>query len=746
MSRSGAAARAVSGLRCFVVLAAGLLVRSGFPGFSLRALVGSGFLAGLRRLAAAFSALFAGVGLRVRGGRHRIGLGRLLLQGGHKLLPGQGHPPLVDLRQNGVQQGVKLPQALGVHALLPVEGPQGEAELLFAVLILPDPVLILLQAVLVLLLSLLVLLDALLVVPEALGVVGIVGVVLLPAVVQLLPGVLQLDLSVVQLLPGVLELPLPVGDLRLPLGHLVVELLKALVVLVQAVVVLPPAVVQLPSGVLKLLLRVGQLLLRLGPGLVQLRLGVGQLPVGLIQNLLPAEGGPHVPQLLQLAGVALHAVLIGVAVGLQLRRPLHHQIGVGVGVHGEGRLRQQQIGRHLARAQGGAAPLHPDVQRRVRGAHDGEGVPRQGVLVVPLAGVQGDPVPQLQPRLGHQPGLCQALVRRLGQPALLQGGEVHIFRQGQRLYNIIIVLPGQNGVDGIGPPGGQHPRLMRQGRNVLLRQSQGGHDAQVHQLLVVKVPVRRQLHVRRRGPQARQKAHRQRGEDHQGEEAAPGADNLPHRVGEQPAGRPLSGSSHLKAPPLRKNSVRFVFISCFIPKCIDLCPGFPPPGAQARPGRTPYPPSRNGRHRPLWKEPRPNKAGGRRGRPCRGKRQYAGRAGPGPAPTVLIGSEIIDAEGDPRQGGRRPSAPKRYPQTAAETKPGFPQRSLPGLRSGKRAGGGGPFLPGYHSICSTGTGRSFRSIRSTRPFFTWITWSAMGAMALLWVMTTTVIPSWRQVS
>ena len=52
----------------------------------------------------------------------------------------------------------------------------------------------------------------------------------------------------------------------------------------------------------------------------------------------------------------------------------------------------------------------------------------------------------------------------------------------------------------------------------------------------------------------------------------------------------------------------------------------------------------------------------------------------------------------------------------------------------------------YHSIFSTGMGFSFTTILSTRPFFTWITLSAMGAMAVLWVMTTTVIPSLRQVS
>ena len=53
---------------------------------------------------------------------------------------------------------------------------------------------------------------------------------------------------------------------------------------------------------------------------------------------------------------------------------------------------------------------------------------------------------------------------------------------------------------------------------------------------------------------------------------------------------------------------------------------------------------------------------------------------------------------------------------------------------------------GYHSISSTGRGWGFKSSCSTWPFFTWMTLSAMGAMAVLWVMTTTVIPWWRQVS
>ncbi len=49
----------------------------------------------------------------------------------------------------------------------------------------------------------------------------------------------------------------------------------------------------------------------------------------------------------------------------------------------------------------------------------------------------------------------------------------------------------------------------------------------------------------------------------------------------------------------------------------------------------------------------------------------------------------------------------------------------------------------YHSISSTGTGRSLISTPVTVPFFTWITRSAMAVRALLWVMMMTVIPFFR---
>ena len=64
-----------------------------------------------------------------------------------------------------------------------------------------------------------------------------------------------------------------------------------------------------------------------------------------------------------------------------------------------------------------------------------------------------------------------------------------------------------------------------------------------------------------------------------------------------------------------------------------------------------------------------------------------------------------------------------------------------------------PYLPQggakqrlYHSISSTGAGRSLMCADSTVPFFTWITRSAMAVRALLWVMMTTVMPFFRLIS
>ena len=60
--------------------------------------------------------------------------------------------------------------------------------------------------------------------------------------------------------------------------------------------------------------------------------------------------------------------------------------------------------------------------------------------------------------------------------------------------------------------------------------------------------------------------------------------------------------------------------------------------------------------------------------------------------------------------------------------------------------GGQAIFPLHHSISSTGVGCLLSCVLSTFPLLMWMTRSAMGVRAVLWVMTTTVMPSCRQVS
>ena len=87
-----------------------------------------------------------------------------------------------------------------------------------------------------------------------------------------------------------------------------------------------------------------------------------------------------------------------------------------------------------------------------------------------------------------------------------------------------------HGVHGIGPLHRQDALLTLQGGGVLLRQTQSGCDAQIHQPLLVEIQVGGVFHIRGRGPQACQKAHRKGREDQQGEKAAAGVPNLPQSV------------------------------------------------------------------------------------------------------------------------------------------------------------------------------------------------------------------------
>ena len=102
------------------------------------------------------------------------------------------------------------------------------------------------------------------------------------------------------------------------------------------------------------------------------------------------------------------------------------------------------------------------------------------------------------------------------------------------------------------------------------------------------------------------------------------------------------------------------------------------------------------------------------------------------------------------QKGHRQGRQDENGQKAAQRLPDFPE----GVCQNRAAAGpvsrqSGPLLSvksRYHSISSTGVGWGLYSEASTRPLLMWITRSAMGVMAVLWVMTTTVMPRRRQVS
>ena len=423
-------------------------------------------------------------------------------------------------QQIGGDELLELCLAGAVLGLAVVQLVQGGAELPLARPVLGQPVLILLQAVLILGIPVLIFLQAVLVLRFSV-------VVLVPAVVQLRPAVEKLLLAVLELDQSLGQLLLAVGELLLRLRHLFMEL-------PDAVAVLRPAVVQLRTAVLELRPGVGELPLRLGGGVGERLLRLRHLLLRLADDLRAAQVRPLPGKVLQTVCQTVDVLCVGVVIAEKVRGPLRLDVKIRVCLHIEGVQRQQHEGGHLAGAQGGGAPVRADVQRGVGGAHNGEAGGPQSIRVVSRAGVQLDGVSHAKTGLLQQQRLRQALVRRLGQAPLHQPGgvEPRVLREGEDLHDILVFGQRDHGVHGIGPLHRRHAGLLRQGGGIRLREPQRGEDVEVHQLLLVKIQVRGLLHVRGRGPQPRQEAHRQSGEDQQRDEAAEGVPDLPQGVGQ----------------------------------------------------------------------------------------------------------------------------------------------------------------------------------------------------------------------
>ena len=354
------------------------------------------------------------------------------------------------------------------------------------------------------------------------------GLLILPLAVLPLGKTLGVGgLVFVQRCQGVRQLLLRVGELLPGLGGLLRQGLLP-------VPIVPPAVIQLPPGVLELAPGVGELLLRLGPGVVQLPLGVRQFLIGLVHDGLPPQGRPDLRQLLQLRQRGIHNGLVGVREGHLLRRALHREVGGGVVIHGKGALGKAEEGRGLPGAEGGGPPLQADVEGGLDHAHHGELRPGQRIRIGPL-GPQVQGVADDHVHLGEHQPVHHALVLRLRHPAVQQGQLVQFLGQGVDLHHGVAALGvrlhgGGEGVDEIDPLGPLHRGLRRHGVDVLPGEAQGGEHLHVHELRLVHISIEGPLHVRRRGPEAGEKGHRQRRQDKDREEAALAVLHLPQEI------------------------------------------------------------------------------------------------------------------------------------------------------------------------------------------------------------------------
>ena len=409
---------------------------------------------------------------------HRRTIG-LVLHGAEQLAAagdGQGHPLLGQdlshrLRQL-LQQLLELILGSGQLVVRNSQGGAGLVQLLLGLVQLLLAVLVLRQALFIFFPALSGLPLAVLIVYNALG-------VLLLAVIQLDLGVRKFFFCIGEFLLGI----------RCFLG-------QGLLTFAQV----RPAVVQLGSGVQQLLPGVGKLLLCLRLGVVQLLLRLLQLLVGVVYQLLPPEGGAFLAQRLQSVDDPVQQVGVVTVKGGEFLGPLHQQKGGGIGVHVEGGRRQVHIGGYLAGAQGGGAPFHTDVIGAHHGAHNGKGGGSQGIGIVPL-GLELEGVSHLQAQGLQEIFLHGTFVRCLRQSSVSDGDLIDALRQGPDLHHDIQVRAGGKGVDVPDALHIQDVRLAAEDLQVLLRQAQGGHDLDVHEVLRVQITVAGVFHVRRGGAQ-----------------------------------------------------------------------------------------------------------------------------------------------------------------------------------------------------------------------------------------------------
>ena len=380
------------------------------------------------------------------------------------------------------------------------------------------------------------------------------------ALLQLLPGGVQGDLARLQDPPGVVQLRLGLVQGGPALGRLehagvvfrlsrpelrqgIVQSRLALVqggallvhegvVVGHTVLVLRPALVQLGPGVGEGVPGVVQLPPGVGALPVQGLLSQGQLPHGLPEDLVLPQPCPGLSQILHPAGETVQKGLVAAAVAEQPGGAVGQQPDLGVGVQVEGGGGQEEEGLRLAGAQGGGAPLLGDIEGGVHHPHDGPGGIVQGVGVVAVAGVQDDGIPQLQAQGVQEGGLHGALARTGGEPTGPEPGPVDPLGEGVDLHHQLPLGAVDDGVHAVPTLHIGHAVYGGEVGEVLIGETQGGEDPQVHELAGVEVAVGGGLHVGGGGAQTRQKGHRQGGEEKQRQKPPPGPSDLPEGVGQ----------------------------------------------------------------------------------------------------------------------------------------------------------------------------------------------------------------------
>ena len=302
--------------------------------------------------------------------------------------------------------------------------------------------------------------------------------------------------------------------------------------------------IQLGAGIGELGLRAGLLFFVFRSRLVQIGLGLGLQAIhpGLFPGRRDALDGGH---------NAGHAIVVGVAVGGKLCRPFHGDVGLHVG-----HVRIEGLRQHVhelldgARANGGGAHgRRADVERRVHAPHHGELGFRQRVLHIAHRRINRHRVPQRGGTAHNAVVEDDALVGRGGPTAFHQiepveiirviggdGARVRLHRRRRRgrqrvhAHHVLLVVQGGQHVGRIGRLHARDAGHIAQGLDVLIRETQGRDDADVHEIGAVVVGVGRQLHIRRRHAQPGVEAAAQRHDGGNGDKApervADGADNI----------------------------------------------------------------------------------------------------------------------------------------------------------------------------------------------------------------------------